>query len=241
MCLKISGVKFVIDLKKYEALTFDCYGTLINWEEGILTSIKPVLQGHNINLAEEKILEIFAEFESELEQGEYITYREVLKGVVQKFGDRFNFQPTSDELNSLADSIQYWQPFPDTVAALKSLKQRFKLVIISNVDNDLFAFSAKHLQVEFDEVITAEQVKSYKPSLNNFRQAIERIGIPQEKILHVAASIYHDVVPAKSLGISTVWVNRRAGKQGSGASLPATAQPDLEVPDLQTLVVGSRE
>ncbi|WP_224087342.1 haloacid dehalogenase type II [Nostoc sp. MS1] len=226
----------MIDLKKYEALTFDCYGTLINWEEGILTSIKPVLQGHNINLAEEKILEIFAEFESELEQGEYITYREVLKGVVSKFGDRFNFQPTDDELNSLANSLQYWQPFSDTVAALKSLKQKFKLIIISNVDNDLFAFSAKHLQVEFDEVITAEQVKSYKPSLNNFRQAIERIGIPQEKILHVAASIYHDVVPAKSLGISTVWVNRRTGKQGSGASLPATAQPDLEVPDLQTLV-----
>ncbi|BAT54751.1 haloacid dehalogenase, type II [Nostoc sp. NIES-3756] len=241
MCLKTSGVKFVIDLNKYEALTFDCYGTLINWEEGILTSIKPVLQGHNINLAEGKILEIFAEFESELEQGEYITYREVLKGVVRKFGDRFNFQPTNDELNSLADSLQYWQPFPDTVAALKYLKQRFKLVIISNVDNDLFAFSAKHLQVEFDEVITAEQVKSYKPSLNNFRQAIKRVGIPQEQILHVAASIYHDVVPAKSLGISTVWVNRRTGQQGSGASLPATAQPDLEVPDLQTLVVGSGE
>jgi 2-haloacid dehalogenase len=87
--------------------------------------------------------------------------------------------------------------------------------------------------------ITTLGEPSYKPSLNNFKQAIERIGIPQEKILHVAASIYHDVVPAKSLGISTVWVNRRAGQQGSGASLPATAQPDLEVPDLQTLVVGS--
>ncbi|MBD2499313.1 haloacid dehalogenase type II [Anabaena azotica] len=226
----------MLELNKYKAVTFDCYGTLINWEEGIITSIKPILQAHNVNLAEEQILENFAEFESELEQGEYITYREVLRGVVQKFGDRFKFHPTNDELNSLANSLQYWQPFPDTVAALKLLKQRYKLVIISNVDNDLFAFSAKHLQVEFDEIITAEQVKSYKPSLNNFRQAIERIGLPQEQILHIAASIYHDIVPAKSLGISTVWVNRRTGQQGSGASLPATAQADLEVPDLQTLL-----
>ncbi len=226
----------MIDLNKYQALTFDCYGTLINWEEGIITSINSILQAHNINLAEEKILENFAEFESELEQGEYISYPEVLKGVVQKFGDRFNFHPTNNQLNSLADSLQYWLPFPDTVSALKLLKQKYKLVIISNVDNDLFAFSAKHLQVEFDAVITAEQVKSYKPSLNNFRQAIERIGLPQEQILHIAASIYHDIVPAKSLGLSTVWVNRRTGQQGSGASLPATAQPDLEVPDLQTLV-----
>jgi 2-haloacid dehalogenase len=167
----------VIDLNQYEALTFDCYGTLINWEEGILTSFKPVLQGYNIHLAEEKILENFAEFESELEQGEYITYREVLKGVVQKFGDRFNFQPTNDELNSLADSLQYWQPFSDTVAALKFLKQRFKLVIISNVDNDLFAFSAKHLQVEFDQVITAEQVKSYRLSQTRYVKLTTEIPI----------------------------------------------------------------
>jgi 2-haloacid dehalogenase len=228
----------VIELKQYKALTFDCYGTLIDWENGILGVLKPLLLTHNTNLDNDQILDIFAEFEAELEKGEYIKYREVLKRVVQKFGERFGFKPTADELNSLADSIQHWLPFPDTVEALRTLKQKFKLVIISNVDDDLFALSAKHLEVEFDEIITAEQAKSYKPSFNNFRLAIERIDLPLEQILHVAASVYHDIVTAKSLGLSTVWVNRRA-EQGVSASLPAVTQPDLEVPDLKTLAVLS--
>jgi len=225
----------VISFNQYKALTFDCYGTLIDWENGILGVLKPLLRVHNTNLNNEQILEIFAEFEAELEKGEYIKYRDVLKRVVQKFGERFGFEPTADELNSLADSIQHWLPFPDTVEALRALKQKFKLVIISNVDDDLFAFSAKHLEVEFDRIITAEQVKSYKPSLNNFRFAIERINLPLEQILHVAASLYHDIVTAKSLGISTVWVNRRADQNIVGITGSAVSQPDLEVPDLKTL------
>ncbi len=198
----------MIELNQYNALTFDCYGTLIDWENGILRVLKPLLLTHNTNLDNDQILDIFAEFEAELEKGEYIKYREVLKRVVQKFGERFGFKPTADELNSLADSIQHWLPFSDTVEALRTLKQKFKLVIISNVDDDLFAFSAKHLEVEFDEIITAEQAKSYKPSFNNFRLAIERIDLPLEQILHVAASVYHDIVTSKSLVLSTVWVNR---------------------------------
>ncbi|MEH1779788.1 haloacid dehalogenase type II [Nostoc sp.] len=225
----------MINFNHYKALTFDCYGTLIDWENGILGVLKPLLRVHNTNLDDEQILEIFAEFEAELEKGEYIKYREVLKRVVQKFGERFSFEPTADELNSLADSIQHWLPFPDTVEALRALKQKFKLVIISNVDDDLFAFSVKHLEVEFDRIITAEQVKSYKPSLNNFRFAIERINLPLEQILHVAASLYHDIVTAKTLGISTVWVNRRADQNRVSPTGSAVSQPDLEVPDLKTL------
>ncbi|WP_448268643.1 haloacid dehalogenase type II [Nostoc sp. DSM 114159] len=228
----------MIELNQYKALTFDCYGTLIDWENGILGVLRPLLLTHNTNLDNEQILDIFAEFEAEIEIGEYIKYREVLQRVVQKFGERFGFEPTADELNSLADSIQHWLPFPDTVEALRTLKQKFRLIIISNVDDDLFAFSAKHLEVEFDEVITAEQAKSYKPAFNNFRLAIERIDLPLEQILHVAASVYHDIVTAKSLGLSTVWVNRRA-EQGVSASLPAVTQPDLEVPDLKTLAALS--
>ncbi|MBN3962120.1 haloacid dehalogenase type II [Nostoc sp. NMS8] len=225
----------MINFNQYKALTFDCYGTLIDWENGILGALKPLLRVYNTNLDNEQILEIFAEFEAELEKGEYIKYREVLKRIVQKFGERFGFEPTADELNSLADSIQHWLPFPDTVEALRALKQKIKLVIISNVNDDLFAFSAKHLEVEFDRIITAEQVKSYKPSLNNFRFAIERINLPLEQILHVAASLYHDIVTAKSLGISTVWVNRRADQNIVGITRSAVSQPDLEVPDLKTL------
>ncbi|AUB42687.1 haloacid dehalogenase [Nostoc flagelliforme CCNUN1] len=231
--------KKVIYIHQYKALTFDCYGTLIDWENGILGVLKPLLLAHNTNLDDAQILELFAEFEAELEKGDYIKYREVLKRVVQKFGERFGFEPTADELNSLADSIQDWLPFSDTIEALKTLKQKFKLVIISNVDDDLFAFSAKHLQVEFDQIITAEQAKSYKPSLNNFRLAIERIDLPLEQILHVAASVYHDIVTAKSLGLSTVWVNRRAVQKGINTTGSAISQPDLEVPDLKTLAALS--
>ncbi|MCC5650104.1 haloacid dehalogenase type II [Nostoc sp. XA013] len=227
------------DFNQYKALTFDCYGTLIDWENGILGVLKPLLIAHNTNLDDDQIIELFAEFEAELESGDYIKYREVLKRVVQKFGERFSFAPTADELNSLADSIQHWLPFPDTVEALRVLKQNFKLVIISNVDDDLFAFSAKHLDIKFDEIITAEQAKSYKPSLNNFRLAIERIDLPLDQILHVAASVYHDIVTAKSLGLSTVWVNRRAVQKAVSPTGSAISQPDLEVPDLKTLAALS--
>ena len=225
----------MIDFNQYKIMTFDCYGTLIDWESGILGALKPLLANHGINLEDEEILKKFAEFESEQEKGEYIKYRDVLKAVVSKFGEQFNFEPSLAEQNSLPDSIENWQPFPDTRKALQSLKHRFKLAIISNIDDDLFADTARHLGVEFDYIITAEQVKSYKPSLKNFKYAIEQMEFPPEQIVHAACSVYHDIFPASSLGLATVWVNRRANKEGSGAALPATAQADLEVLDLQTL------
>lgn len=225
----------MIEIDNYEVLTFDCYGTLIDWESGILAALRP-MSVHNVNLSNEQILEIFAELETEQEKGEYLKYKEVLRGVVQNLGEHLSFARDSIELDFLANSLKNWQPFPDTVEALKELKKKFKLAVISNIDDDLFAFSANKLDVKFDWVITAEQAKSYKPSLNNFNLAIERIAVPSEKILHVAQSIYHDIIPAKSLGLSTVWVNRRGSKEGFGATPSASAQPDLEVPDLKTLV-----
>ncbi len=225
----------MIKFDEHKALTFDCYGTLIDWESGMLAALKPLLANHSINLDDEQILKLFAEFESEQEKGEYTKYWDILRAVVRRFGERFDFEPSLSEQDSLPDSIRYWQPFPDTVKALKSLKKRFKLAIISNIDDALFASTAQQLGIEFDQVITAEQVRSYKPSLNNFKLAIERLGLPPEEILHVAGSIYHDIVPAGSLGLTTIWVNRRADKQGSGAAPLASGQADLEVPDLQTL------
>src|SRR5579883_2736057 len=219
----------------FEILTFDCYGTLIDWESGMLLALQSILSAHQIQLDETSILEHFAKFESELEQGAYSKYRTILNGVVQRFGKEFKFNPSCAELNALADSVKNWQPFSDTVEALKVLKQRFKLVIISNFDDDLFAFSAERLVIPFDLIVTAEQVKSYKPSLNNFNIAIQKLGVSPNKILHVAGSIYHDIIPATCMGLSTVWVNRRLGKHGSGAALPAQGQPTLEVPDLKTL------
>jgi 2-haloacid dehalogenase len=127
------------------------------------------------------------------------------------------------------------------VEALKYLKERYKLAVISNIDDDLFAHSARHLGVPFDWVITAEQVESYKPSLNNFEKAIEIIGAPRGEILHVAQSLYHDIAPAKELGLANVWVNRRHNLKGYGATYPADAVPDLEVPDLATLAMKVAE
>ena len=233
----------MLDFNQFEVVSFDCYGTLIDWESGILPVLKQLLSSREIDLSENQTLELFAEFESELEKdkNDYIKYRDILQQIVQKFGQRFNFEPTGTELNSLADSLKNWRPFPDTVAALQALKQKYKLAVISNIDDDLFAGTAKHLQVELDWLITAEQVRSYKPSTRNFEFAIERMGIAPSKLLHVAQSLYHDTVPAASMGISTVWVNRRQDRTGFGATLPASAQPDLEVPDLKTLVesIGS--
>ncbi|MDJ0635144.1 MAG: haloacid dehalogenase type II [Xenococcaceae cyanobacterium MO_188.B29] len=225
----------MIDFNQYKIITFDCYGTLIDWESGMLGALKPLLASHGVDLEDEEILKKFAEFESAQEQGEYSKYYDVLKAVVRKFGEEFNFEPSLDEQNSLPDSIKNWQPFPDTVKALQLLKSRFKLAIISNVDDALFADTAKLLGVEFDYIITAEQVKSYKPDLKNFKYAIDLIEFPAEQIIHAACSVYHDIIPASSLGLTTVWIDRRANQEGSGAALPATAQADLKITDLQTL------
>jgi 2-haloacid dehalogenase len=226
----------MIDFQQFEVISFDCYGTLIDWESGILTALKTILSNHDINIGDQQILELFAQSESLQEAGEYLKYRELLKKIVQDFGEKLGFEPSEEELNSLAESIQYWEPFPDTVRALNALKKRYKLTIISNIDDDLFAYTANKLEVEFDWIITAEQVKSYKPSLQNFEFAIQQIGIAPDKLLHVAQSVYHDIVPAKTIGVTAVWVNRRQGKEGFGATAPASGNPDLEVPDLKTLV-----
>ena len=228
----------MLDFNQFEVVSFDCYGTLIDWERGILPPLKQLLSNREIDFSDDGTLELFAEFESELEKDEndYIEYRKILQEIVKKFGQRFNFEPTETEINSLVDSLKNWQPFPDTVAALSALKQKYKLAVISNIDDDLFAGTAKHLKVEFDWLITAEKVRSYKPSTRNFEIALETMGIPPEKLLHVAQSVYHDIVPAISMGISTVWVNRRHDKTGFGATMPASGKPDLEVPDLKTLV-----
>ncbi len=225
----------MLDLNGFDVLTFDCYGTLIDWESGLTEALRPVMASHGIHIPMEKALELYGELESEAERGEYREYKAVLRRVLEGLGSRLGFVATPMELERFSTSVKDWPAFPDSPRALQALKKKYKLAIISNIDDDLFAYSAQRLQVQFDWVITAQQAKSYKPSQNNFRVAFEGIGLPKDKILHVAQSLYHDIAPAKALGLSTVWVNRRHGKEGSGATPAAQAQPDLEVPDLQTL------
>jgi 2-haloacid dehalogenase len=227
-----------VKFSDFSVLTFDCYGTLIDWETGLWDSLRPVLAHHGVTVTQDAVLEMFGILESRAEAGEYRTYKVVLGQVLTAMGDQLGFAPAEDELTRFAQSAGDWPPFPDTTRALRALKRQFQLAVISNVDDDLFARTARRLDVTFDWVITAEQVRSYKPSHNNFMVAFERIGVPRGRILHVAQSLFHDVAPAKSLGLSTVWVNRRHGKTGSGATPPAHATPDLEVPDLDALAVA---
>ncbi len=223
-----------LDFSRFSWLTFDCYGTLIDWDRGILSTFRPILAAHDRNLSDAGILELFAAIERVEEAGEYRTYRQILESVMMKLAARLALHVSSEQVRSLPDSLGDWRPFPDTVAALRRLKQRYKLAIISNTDDDLFARTAVHLEVPFDAVTTAQQAGSYKPSLNNFRLALERLSAPREQVLHVAQSLYHDIAPANRLGIASVWVNRNARPGASGGTAGA-AEPDLVVPDMATL------
>lgn len=225
-----------VDFSRYRVLTFDCYGTLIDWETGILRAFAPVLERHGIELGDDDILGLFADLESQIQEGPFLLYRDVLREVVRIAGEVFAFEPLPGEVDALADSLASWRPFPDTIAGLRELKKRYRLAVISNIDRNLFSHSARRLKIEFDWVVTADEVGSYKPSHANFEHAFELMKIPREKILHVAQSMYHDIIPAGQLGLSTVWVNRRAGRRGSGATRPAVARTDVEVPSLQALV-----
>lgn len=229
-----------MDFGRYEVVSFDCYGTLIDWESGIISGLRPVLSSHGVDATDDDILDLHAQTEHRLQStsmmSNYTKYRDVLREEVREAGKRWGFEPQPSEVDVLADSLRDWRPFPDTVEALWTMKQRYKLAIISNVDDGLFALTACHLEVEFDWIITAEQAGTYKPSTNIFELTLERIGVAPEKLLHAAESLFHDHVPAKKLGLSTVWVHRRAKKGGFGATPPANAEPNLEVPDLKSLV-----
>lgn len=220
-----------LDFNSFDYLSFDCYGTLINWEHGILSALQPILQQHGVILSDAAVLAVYGELEPRL-QNPYQRYRDVLRGVVREFGKQKGFIAAEREMDSLPDSLKNWRPYPDTVEALKRLKKKYKLVILSNIDDELFAASAKLLEVRFDAVITAEQVKSYKPDRAHWIEMLHRCKTTPDRVLHVGQSVYHDVVPAKGMGFKTVWVHRAPGH---GATKAAQEQPDLEVSDLKNL------
>jgi 2-haloacid dehalogenase len=225
----------MLDFTRFEILTFDCYGTLINWEAGILPAFHRVLAAHGKDVDDATILKLYGDFEQRSEQGAYQSYRKVLESVVRRFGREFGFTPTAAEAQSLPDSLPAWPPWPDTVEALSQLKSRFRLAILSNIDDDLFAGTRPKLGVEFDEVVTAQQAQAYKPSLKLFELALSRIKAPAHRVLHVGQSIYHDVIPAQALGLAAVWVNRPSARPGVGAVKAADGKPDLTVTSLAEL------
>lgn len=223
----------MLDGDQFEWLSFDCYGTLVDWESGICDSVSNVLIRRGIQSSAPEILAMFSEIEPQVQaRPGYLRYRDVSHEVMQSIGTKLNLAFSDDELDSLAESLPNWPIFPDVIEALKTLKERYKLAVISNVDDDLFASTAKALNVDFDLVVTAQQAQSYKPDLHNFNVASTRMKVDKQNWLHVAESLYHDISPANQLGIKSVWVNR---PNRGGGTLPTDAVPDAVVPDLAAL------
>ncbi len=225
----------MVDFSNYTWLTFDCYGTLIDWESGIVGAVRPLLAASGRNISADGILELYASIETREEAGPYRPYRDILETCMRRMAARLFFSLDDQQAQVLGNTIGKWHPFADSVSALARLKRRYKLAVISNIDDDMFAQTSKLLGDPFDAVITAQQARSYKPSTNNFKVALERIGEPAAKILHCAQSLYHDIPPAKALGMGTVWVDRRAGQRGSGATPQFKADPDLRVASMAEL------
>ena len=228
----------MLKFDRFQWLSFDCYGTLVDWETGISGAVAGVLRAHETLVSKREILALFASIEPRVQHGaEFLTYRRVLQRVMARMGALLDITFNEAEENCLVDTIASWPVFPDAAHALRLLKTRYKLAVITNVDDDLFAPTVSALGVEWDAVVTSQQCSSYKPDHNNFRIAQERMGVEKQDWLHIAESLFHDIAPANDLQVPSVWVNRRQA-DAKGATRPADARPDLEVRSLSELVTA---
>ncbi len=214
-------------LTDFAVLSFDCYGTLIDWESGLWTALQPLLARCPDPPAREEALARFASMELAV-QAEHpaMAYSDVLAEAHRRLAAAWGTKADSEEARRFGASVGDWPAFPDTPDALRRLKARYRLVILSNVDKASFARTLPRLGVEFHDVLTAQEIGSYKPDLRNFAFLIARVaehGIPQAKILHVAQSLFHDHAPANAAGLASAWIDRRAGAQGCGATAPPPA------------------
>ena len=209
------------DADDYDALTFDCYGTLIDWGAGLVNHLQPLLLDRDAHVIDDFLLEFFADVEPVI-QADGVLYADVLREVLRRLGSRLGFTPDDAVLDAFAASVADWPAFPDTVPALERLAEHFDLVVVSNVDNALFAGSAERLGVDFKHVVTAEDVGAYKPDPRMFDRARHVLG--DARILHVAQSVYHDIEPATALGLPTVWIrrDRNAARPGGQARAEPT-------------------
>ena len=219
-------------LKDYKALTFDCYGTLIDWESGMVAGLKPLTDRTAIELTRDQILETHAFHESTQQKWtpDY-KYSDILQIVYKRLAEEWNVVTTPEECIAYGESIKDWPAFADSVAALQYLKQHYKLVILSNVDNNSFASSNTKLEVEFDAIYTAQDVGSYKPDDRNFKYMLEKLarrGIQHHEILHTAESMFHDHVPGKRHNLASCWIYRRHDKQGFGATMHPGDLPGVD-------------
>lgn len=219
-----------------KALTFDCYGTLIDWETGILAALETLLGKERVKTDRDKLIAAYSRHERVIESGPYRTYRVVLEELVGRLCAEFGVSIAPVKRTQFADAIRNWPAFPDTAAALAKLKERFQLAIVSNVDDELFATTLPKLGVVFDQVVTAQQVRGYKPKRAHFDEVLKRLVLRPDQVLHVAESKFHDIEPGVLLGFRTCWVNRHSADHGSSASGEGNAEPDLTVSSLAELV-----
>jgi 2-haloalkanoic acid dehalogenase type II len=236
----------VVHLRDFAVLTFDCYGTLIDWETGISTALQPWLSRQGLTLTSSTVLETFAQHES-AQQAETPTmrYTELLATVHKRLARHWHIPANDAEAEAFARSVADWPAFPDSVPALQYLKAHYQLVILSNVDRLGFAASNRKLQVTFDAIYTAEDIGSYKPARRNFTYMLERLaaqGVSPSHLLHTAQSLFHDHVPATALGLATCWIDRRHAQAGHGATLPpaSEARIDFRFESLAALVEAHR-
>ena len=216
-------------LTDYKVLSFDCYGTLIDWESGILENLWPLIQKLDYTPVPDKVLETHAKFEARTQSlHPSLKYPQLLSRVYEQMAAEWDISIDPDESRNYGNSVGTWPAFDDSVSALKTLKKHFQLVILSNVDNTSFNKSNNRLEVEFDDIITAEDVGSYKPNPNNFRFMLGKLaqrGIEKHEILHVAESLFHDHIPANHFELDNCWIYRRYQKEGYGATKTPEKMP----------------
>jgi len=220
-----------MELTDFKALTFDCYGTLIDWESGMIEGLKPLTSRVGRDLSRDEILEAHARHESAQQaQTPARPYRDLLPIVYRRLAEGWGVPVSWDECVAYGRSVRDWPAYADSVEALAYLKQHFKLVILSNVDNQSFAASNDRLKVDFDAVYTAEDIGSYKPSDRNFEymlKTLDGLGIEKREILHTAESMFHDHVPANRHGLASCWIYRRHGQEGFGATMNPGQMPEV--------------
>jgi len=231
-------------LTDFKVLTFDCYGTLIDWENGIMAALQPLLVRARSALAGDAVLEAFARHESaqEAETPDMI-YSNLLATVHRRLAEEWDVQPDEAENMRFGASVADWPAFSDSPSALAYLKRHYRLVILSNVDRASFAGSNRRLGVEFDAIFTAQDIGSYKPDPANFSYILARLaeqGIAPGEILHTAQSLFHDHAPAKQAGLATAWIDRRHERSGWGATMrpPTHTTYDFRFESLAAMVAA---
>lgn len=219
-------------LTDFRALTFDCYGTLIDWESGIAASLSALTSSLAQPLTRDEVLEAHARHESYQQRvTPDMPYNRVLEVVYKRLAEEWGASYTYDQAVAYGHSVRDWPAFPDSASTLQYLKKYFKLVVVSNIDNENFQHTQAKLHVPFDAVVTAEDVGSYKPSSRNFEcmlAVLSALGVRKHEILHVADSMYHDHEPANRLDIRSCWIHRRFEQRGLGATMRTLAEPTVD-------------